>query len=67
MHKLLRGKLNALDSFRLLKDGEEILIPKMTNLVKNHKEGSKGINLNNMKMPVKSHSSLYFIKIRKIL
>ena len=65
MHKLLRGKLNALDSFRLLKDGEEILIPKMTNLVKNHKEGSKGINLNNMKMPVKSHSSLYFYQNQK--
>lgn len=60
VHQLLRGDVKVLSSFKIIKDGKEIKVPKIANTVKNPKKNVKKININNIKTPIKSHSSLNF-------
>ena len=60
VHQLLRGDVEILSSFKIIKDGKEIKVPKISNTVKNQGKYEKKININNIKTPIKSHSSLNF-------
>ena len=62
LHKLLRGDVNVLTSMKIINKGEELKILKINNTDKKAKKNEKKINLNDIKMPFRSNSSINFFQ-----